>query len=202
MSIIKIRARQIYDSRGDPTVEVDVTTFKGTFRAGVPSGASSGVYEALELRDEDESIHMGRGVKRALANINDIIGPAIIERKINVCDQAGIDRFMIELDGTENKSRLGANAILGVSLAVAQAGAGEKGISLFRYIAQLAENDKLFLPVPAFSVISGGAKAGNRLAMQEFMILPLGAKTFDEAMRMGTEVDLLQTLKTVMKHWI
>uniref|UniRef100_A0AC34FAI1 Phosphopyruvate hydratase n=1 Tax=Panagrolaimus sp. ES5 TaxID=591445 RepID=A0AC34FAI1_9BILA len=188
MPITRIFARQIYDSRGNPTVEVDLTTDKGVFRAAVPSGASTGVHEALELRDKDDKVHLGKGVLKAVANINDKIAPALIAKNFDVTDQTGIDRFMLELDGTENKSNLGANAILGVSLAACKAGAVHKGMPLYKYIAQLAGIDKVVLPVPAFNVINGGSHAGNKLAMQEFMILPLGAKTFKEAMQMGSEI--------------
>jgi enolase len=188
MPIIRVFARQIYDSRGNPTVEVDLTTDKGVFRAAVPSGASTGVHEALELRDLDAKVHHGKGVLKAVSNINDKIAPALIAKNFDVTDQTAIDRFMIELDGTENKSSLGANAILGVSLAVCKAGAVHKGMPLYKYISQLAGIEKVVLPVPAFNVINGGSHAGNKLAMQEFMILPLGAKTFKEAMQMGSEV--------------
>jgi len=188
MPITRVFARQIYDSRGNPTVEVDLTTDKGVFRAAVPSGASTGVHEALELRDKDAKVHHGKGVLQAVSNINDKIAPALIAKNFDVTDQTAIDRFMLELDGTENKSNLGANAILGVSLAVCKAGAVHKGIPLYKYISQLAGIDKVVLPVPAFNVINGGSHAGNKLAMQEFMILPLGAKTFKEAMQMGSEI--------------
>jgi enolase len=188
MAITRVFARQIYDSRGNPTVEVDLTTDKGVFRAAVPSGASTGVHEALELRDNDKNVHHGKGVLKAVSNINDRISPALIAKNFDVTDQTAIDKFMLELDGTENKSNLGANAILGVSLAVCKAGAVHKGMPLYQYIAQLAGIKKVILPVPAFNVINGGSHAGNKLAMQEFMILPLGAKTFKEAMQMGSEI--------------
>ncbi|VDN53793.1 unnamed protein product [Dracunculus medinensis] len=188
MPIHRIHARQIYDSRGNPTVEVDLSTEKGVFRAAVPSGASTGVHEALELRDLDKNVHHGKGVLRAVANINAKIGPAIVSKNFCPTQQAEIDKFMLELDGTENKSNLGANAILGVSLAVAKAGAVHKGMPLYRYIAELAGVSQVVLPVPAFNVINGGSHAGNKLAMQEFMLLPVGAKSFSEAMRMGSEI--------------
>jgi enolase len=188
MSILRIYAREIYDSRGNPTVEVDLTTDKGIFRAAVPSGASTGIYEALELRDKDPKVHLGKGVLKAIANINDKIGPALIAKNFNVTDQVAIDKFMIELDGTENKSNFGANAILGVSLAVCKAGAVHKGVPLYKYIAELNGTSKVVLPVPAFNVINGGSHAGNNLAMQEFMVLPVGAKTFREAMQIGSEI--------------
>ncbi|RHZ69363.1 hypothetical protein Glove_284g99 [Diversispora epigaea] len=198
MSISKVHARQIFDSRGNPTVEVDLTTEKGVFRAAVPSGASTGIHEALELRDGIKTDYVGKGVSKAIANINDIIAPKIIEAPLNVKDQKAIDDFLLSLDGTKNKSNLGANAILGVSLAAAKAGAAEKGIPLYQHIAELAGSKKPFvLPVPAFNVINGGSHAGNKLAMQEFMILPTGAKSFTEAMKMGSEV--YHTLKSVIK---
>ncbi|XP_044527194.1 alpha-enolase-like [Gracilinanus agilis] len=198
MSILKIHAREIFDSRGNPTVEVDLHTHKGIFRASVPSGASTGIYEALELRDGDETCFLGKGVSKAVAHINDTIAPALINKKMNVMEQEHIDKFMIDLDGTENKSKFGANAILGVSLAVCKAGAAERCIPLYRHIADLACKEELFLPVPAFNVINGGSHAGNKLAMQEFMILPIGAPTFKEAMRIGTEV--YHNLKNVIKE--
>lgn len=188
MSIIRVLARQIYDSRGNPTVEVDLTTDKGVFRAAVPSGASTGIYEALELRDKDPKVHHGKGVLTAVANINDKIAPALIAKNFQVTDQKAIDEFMLGLDGTENKSTLGANAILGVSLAVCKAGAVHRGLPLYKYIADLAGIQQVILPVPAFNVINGGSHAGNKLAMQEFMILPIGAASFREAMQIGTEI--------------
>uniref|UniRef100_A0A8C6XGC4 Alpha-enolase n=1 Tax=Naja naja TaxID=35670 RepID=A0A8C6XGC4_NAJNA len=197
MSIQKIHAREILDSRGNPTVEVDLQTGKGRFRAAVPSGASTGIYEALELRDGDKARYLGKGVLKAVEHINKTIAPALIEKKISVVEQEKIDLVMIDLDGTENKSKFGANAILGVSLAACKAGAAEKGVPLYRHIADLADNKDLILPVPAFNVINGGSHAGNKLAMQEFMILPVGASTFKEAMRIGAEV--YHNLKAVIK---
>jgi len=188
MSIKRIFARQIYDSRGNPTVEVDLQTETGIFRAKVPSGASTGIYEALELRDGDKKVHHGKGVLKAIANVNDTIATALIAKNFHVTQQKEIDQFIIDLDGTEDKSKFGANAILGVSLAVCQAGAAHKGLPLYKYIAELAGTEKIILPVPAFNVINGGSHAGNKLAMQEFMILPTGAQTFTEAMRMGSEI--------------
>lgn len=188
MSIVRVHARQIYDSRGNPTVEVDLTTDKGIFRAAVPSGASTGVHEALELRDQDKGNHHGKGVLKAVANINEKIGPALVAKGIPVTEQSAIDKFILELDGTENKSNFGANAILGVSMAVCKAGAVHKGLPLYKYIAELAGTKQVILPVPAFNVINGGSHAGNKLAMQEFMILPVGASSFKEAMRMGSEI--------------
>lgn len=197
MSVTNVHARMIFDSRGNPTVEVDVTTNKGVFRAAVPSGASTGIYEALELRDGDKSRFLGKGVDKAIANINNTLGPALVDSKINVAEQTAIDELMLKLDGTPNKTNLGANAILGVSLAVCKAGAAEKEIPLYRHIAKLAGKDKVILPVPSFNVINGGSHAGNALAMQEFMIMPTGAKDFQEAMRMGSEI--YQHLKSVIK---
>ena len=184
-------------SRGNPTVEVDITTSKGTFRAAVPSGASTGIYEALELRDKDPNRFLGKGVLKAVENVNTVIGPALIAKNIDVTKQAEVDQLMLALDGTENKSKLGANAILGVSLAVCKAGAAHKGVPLYRHIADLAGNKDVILPCPAFNVINGGTHAGNKLAMQEFMILPTGASSFREALRIGSEV--YHTLKSVVK---
>uniref|UniRef100_A0A8C9WAM9 Beta-enolase n=1 Tax=Scleropages formosus TaxID=113540 RepID=A0A8C9WAM9_SCLFO len=175
MSITKIHAREILDSRGNPTVEVDLYTAKGLFRAAVPSGASTGVHEALELRDGDKARFLGKGTLKAMEHVNKDIAPKLIEKKFSVVEQEKIDQFMLELDGTENKSKFGANAILGVSLAVCKAGAAEKGVPLYRHIADLAGHKDVILPVPAFNVINGGSHAGNKLAMQEFMILPVGA---------------------------
>jgi len=197
-TISKIHARQIFDSRGNPTVEVEVTTPKGTFRAAVPSGASTGIHEALELRDGDKSKWMGKGCLKAVSNVNDILGPALIKANLDVANQEAVDQFMLNLDGTKNKSKFGANAILGVSLAVARAGAAQKGVPLYQHLADLAgKKDPFILPVPAFNVINGGSHAGNKLAMQEFMILPTGASSFAEAMRMGSEV--YHHLKSVIK---
>ncbi|GKB19271.1 enolase [Tanacetum coccineum] len=202
MATIKsVKARQIFDSRGNPTVEVDVTLSDGSLaRAAVPSGASTGVYEALELRDGG-SDYLGKGVLKAVDNVNSIIAPALIGK--DPTEQTKIDNFMVqELDGTVNewgwcKQKLGANAILAVSLAVCKAGASVKKIPLYKHIANLAGNKTLVLPVPAFNVINGGSHAGNKLAMQEFMILPVGASSFKEAMKMGVEV--YHNLKSVIK---
>lgn len=198
MPIKSIKARQIFDSRGNPTVEVDLVTELGLFRAAVPSGASTGVHEALELRDNIKGEYHGKGVLTAIKNINDIIAPELLKQNVEVTDQSVIDQFMLTLDGTENKSKLGANAILGVSLAVAKAGAAKKGVPLYKHIADLAGNSNIVLPVPAFNVINGGSHAGNKLAMQEFMILPTGAASFNEAMRMGSEV--YHYLKKIIKE--
>lgn len=201
VTIQKVKARQIFDSRGNPTVESDVFLSDGTFaRAAVPSGASTGVYEALELRDGGKD-YLGKGVQKAVDNVNSIIGPALVGK--NPVDQVAIDDFMVkELDGTQNqwgwcKQRLGANAILAVSLAVCKAGAAVKKIPLYQHIADLAGNKTLVMPVPAFNVINGGSHAGNKLAMQEFMILPVGASSFAQAMKMGAEV--YHNLKAVIK---
>ncbi|XP_030453768.1 enolase [Syzygium oleosum] len=196
-----IKARQIFDSRGNPTVEAEVTLDDGIFaRAAVPSGASTGVYEALELRDGG-SDYLGKGVSKAVENINSIIGPALVGK--DPTEQTEIDNFMVQqLDGTVNewgwcKQKLGANAILAVSLAVCKAGADAHKIPLYKHIANLAGNSKLVLPLPAFNVINGGSHAGNKLAMQEFMIFPVGAGSFKEAMKMGVEV--YHHLKAVIK---
>jgi len=195
--IVGVKARMIYDSRGNPTIEVDLTTAKGTFRAAVPSGASTGIHEALELRDGDKAQWHGKGVDKAIDNINTIIGPKVIEAAMNPVDQKALDDFMIQLDGTENKSKLGANAILGVSMAACKAASAAKGVPLYRHIADLAGNVKVIMPVPSFNVINGGSHAGNRLAMQEFMIFPTGASSFKEAMKMGSEI--YHHLKKVIK---
>lgn len=201
ITIVSVKARQIFDSRGNPTVEADVTTSDGVLsRAAVPSGASTGVYEALELRDGG-SDYLGKGVSKAVGNVNTIIGPALIGK--DPTEQVAIDNLMVQqLDGTVNewgwcKQKLGANAILAVSLAVCKAGAHAKGIPLYKHIANLAGNKNFVLPVPAFNVINGGSHAGNKLAMQEFMILPTGASSFKEAMKMGAEV--YHHLKSVIK---
>uniref|UniRef100_A0A8C7U8P0 phosphopyruvate hydratase n=1 Tax=Oncorhynchus mykiss TaxID=8022 RepID=A0A8C7U8P0_ONCMY len=190
MSILKIHAREIFDSRGNPTVEVDLYTKKGLFRAAVPSGASTGIYEALELRDNDKTRYLGKGTLFDFPNVQS-------HPDVSVLEQEKVDQLMLDMDGTENKSKFGANAILGVSLAVCKAGAAEKGVPLYRHIADLAGNPDVILPVPAFNVINGGSHAGNKLAMQEFMILPVGASTFKEAMRIGAEV--YHNLKNVIK---
>lgn len=180
-TIEHIHAREILDSRGNPTIEVDIETETGFGRASVPSGASTGTNEALELRDKGKRF-MGKGVLKAVENVNTEIRNAIIG--LDVRDQRSIDNTMLEIDGTENKSRLGANAILGVSLAVAHAAADSIGISLYRY---LGGTNAFMLPCPTMNVINGGKHAGNELAIQEFMIQPGGAKTFSEALRMGAE---------------
>jgi enolase len=192
-----LKAREILDSRGNPTVEVDLCTERGMFRAAVPSGASTGVYEALELRDGDKTQWHGKGVLKALANINDIIAPKVVEAGLNPVDQNALDDFMLKLDGTPNKSKLGANAILGVSMAACKAAAAAKGVPLYKHIADLAGFEKVIMPVPSFNVINGGSHAGNALAMQEFMIFPTGASSVAEAMKMATEI--YHHLKKVIK---
>eukprot|EP00271_Cylindrocystis_brebissonii_P001729 TRINITY_DN11_c0_g2_i1.p1 TRINITY_DN11_c0_g2~~TRINITY_DN11_c0_g2_i1.p1 ORF type:complete len:499 (+),score=142.63 TRINITY_DN11_c0_g2_i1:173-1669(+) len=193
--IKSIKARQIIDSRGNPTVEVDLVAGDTFYRAAVPSGASTGIYEALELRDGDKSKWGGKGVMKAVANINEKIAPKLVG--LDPRNQGEIDALMLELDGTPNKASLGANAILGVSLSVCIAGAAAEGIPLYRHIAALAGTKELVMPVPAMNVINGGSHAGNKLAMQEFMILPVGAASFSEAMQMGSEV--YHILKGIIK---
>ncbi|KAH9397140.1 Enol-1p [Tyrophagus putrescentiae] len=197
MHIQKCFARQIFDSLGNPTIEVDLTTENGTFRAAVPSGASTGVHEALELRDNDKSKYHGKSVMKAINNVNQIIAPKLVGSNVDVSNQAAVDDLLCKLDGTENKSTLGANAILGVSMAAAKAGAAKKGVPLYQHLGDLVGAKGFIMPVPAFNVINGGSHAGNKLAMQEFMILPTGAASFSEAMRMGTEV--YHHLKSVIK---
>ncbi len=191
--IVNIHARQILDSRGNPTVEVDVQTDRGVLgRAAVPSGASTGVHEAVELRDEDKGRFLGKGVLKAVNNVNKILNQEL--HGYFVEDQRAIDAKMIELDGTENKSNLGANAMLGVSLACAKAAAIESGQSLYRYIGGVNANT---LPVPMMNILNGGSHADNKIDVQEFMIMPFGAKNFAEALRMGAEV--FHNLKKVLK---
>ncbi|KAI8922055.1 enolase [Powellomyces hirtus] len=198
MSVQKVHARQIFDSRGNPTVEVEVTTDKGLFRAAVPSGASTGIHEAIELRDQDKASYMGKSVLKAVGNVNNTISAALSKANLDVTNQKAVDDFLIQLDGTDNKGKLGANAILGVSLAICRAGAAHKGVPLYQHIADIAGKKEPFvLPVPTFNVINGGSHAGNKLAMQEFMIMPTGASSFTEAMKMGSEV--YHHLKAVIK---
>jgi len=184
-----LKARSIFDSRGNPTVEVDLTTNLGVFRAAVPSGASTGIYEALEMRDKVKSEYHGKGVKQAIANVNGPIAGALVGKDLEISNQESMDKILLDLDGTKNKEKLGANAILGVSLAVAKAAAAHNKIPLYRHLANLAGNktEKMLLPVPVFNVINGGSHAGNKLAMQEFMLFPHGAANFTEAMKMGSE---------------
>lgn len=190
MVISKIHARYVYDSRGNPTVEVDITTEDGLFRSIVPSGASTGASEAIELRDGDKSKWLGKGVTKAVDNVNKIIGPALIESKIDVRDQRAVDKFLLDFDGTPNKQKYGANALLGISLAAAKAGAAANKIPLYEHIAKLsgAKTDSYVLPVPFQNVLNGGSHAGGSLAFQEFMIAPIEAPTFSEALRIGSEV--------------
>jgi len=191
--ILNIHARQILDSRGNPTVEVEVITDDGAFgRAAVPSGASTGVHEAVELRDGDKGRYLGRGVLKAVDNVNTTLNEEL--RGMDITDQKGIDMAMIELDGTENKANLGANAILGVSLAVAHAAAISTGQPLYRYIGGV---NACTLPIPMMNIINGGSHADNSIDFQEFMIMPVGAKNFTDAIRMGAEV--FHNLKTVLK---
>ncbi len=192
-TIINVIGREILDSRGNPTVEAEVILESGhSGLAAVPSGASTGSHEALELRDEDPKRFLGRGVKKAVRNINNIIAPKLLGK--DALDQTGIDRMMIQLDGTSNKSKLGANAILAVSLACAKASANYLGIPLFRYIGGLTANA---LPVPLMNILNGGVHADNNLDLQEFMIAPVGAKTFSDGLRMAVEV--YHNLKSVLK---
>jgi len=192
-TIIDVVGREILDSRGNPTVEVDVVLDDGSFeRAAVPSGASTGAYEAVELRD-DEDRYQGKGVQNAVNNINNIIGPELTG--YDVTDQVGIDELMLELDGTDNKGKLGANAILGVSLAVAKAGAASTNNYLFNYIGGV--NAKK-LPVPMMNILNGGEHADNNVDIQEFMIMPTGADSFSQALQMGAEV--YQNLKSVLQN--
>ncbi|POY38541.1 phosphopyruvate hydratase [Solitalea longa] len=191
--ILDVKARQILDSRGNPTVEVDVITENGVVgRAAVPSGASTGMHEAVELRDDDKSVYMGKGVLKAVANVNDNLVDAL--RGMDVFDQNLIDKAMIEIDGSENKGNLGANAVLGVSLAVAKAAAQESRQSLYRYIGGVNANT---LPIPMMNIVNGGAHADNKIDYQEFMVMPVGAESFSHALRMGTEV--FHHLKNVLK---
>lgn len=191
-TILDIYAREVLDSRGNPTVEVEVYTESGAFgRAIVPSGASTGEHEAVELRDGDKSRYLGKGVLKAVENVNEIIAPELVG--MDATDQIGIDRLMIELDGTENKGKLGANAILGVSMAVAHAAADFVGLPLYRYLGGFNAKQ---LPTPMMNIINGGSHADNNVDFQEFMILPVGAPTFKEAIRMGAEV--FHALKSVL----
>ena len=203
-TIASVKAREIIDSRGNPTVEADVILANGqVFSAAVPSGASTGVYEALELRDKDPKRYNGKGCLAAVANVNNIINPAL--KGMDCTKQVQIDNKMVqELDGTKNewgwcKGKLGANAILAVSLATARAGAASSNVPLYQYLAQLAgkSTDKFVMPVPSLNIINGGAHAGNSLEIQEFMILPTGATSFAEGIRLGAEV--YHTLASLLK---
>ena len=191
--IASIHARQILDSRGNPTVEVDVLTDDGAFgRAAVPSGASTGVHEAVELRDNDKSNYLGKGVLQAVGHVNTTITNTIIGMEVS--DQVGVDQAMIDADGTPNKAKLGANAILAVSMAIAKAAAEEAGMPLYRYIG--GTNARV-MPVPMMNIINGGSHADNKIDFQEFMVMPVGASSFSEGLRWGTEV--FHALKTVLK---
>ena len=191
--IIEVRARQILDSRGNPTVEVDVLTDEGALgRAAVPSGASTGIHEAAELRDNDKKKYVGKGVLKAVKNVNDIIAKNI--NGFDITAQAAIDQLMIELDGTANKSKLGANAILAVSLAVAKAAAEEANLPLYRYIGG---TNARTLPMPMMNILNGGAHADNKIDFQEFMIMPVGAPSFSEGLRWGVEI--FHQLKSTLK---
>lgn len=195
MTIIEhVHAREILDSRGNPTVEVDVVLADGSLgRAAVPSGASTGAFEAVELRDGDKERYLGKGVRKAVENVNEILAPELIG--LEATDQAGVDSVLIEVDGTENKGRLGANAILGVSMAVAKAAAASYGLPLYQYLGGV--NAKV-LPVPMMNILNGGEHADNNVDIQEFMIMPVGAPTFSEALRMGTEV--FHSLRAVLQE--
>ncbi|MFO7311287.1 MAG: phosphopyruvate hydratase [Bacillota bacterium] len=195
MTVIEtVKAREILDSRGNPTVEVEVHLMDGSVgRAAVPSGASTGAHEAVELRDGDKRRYLGRGVQQAVENVREKIAPEIVG--MDALEQVEIDRLMIELDGTPNKSRLGANAILGVSLAVAKAAAASVGLPLYRYVGGAAARD---LPVPLMNILNGGKHADNNVDIQEFMIMPVGASSFAEGLRMGVEV--FHSLKAVLRE--
>lgn len=194
MSLITdIYAREVLDSRGNPTIEVEAWTENGAHgRAMVPSGASTGIFEAVELRDGDKGRYLGKGVETAVSNVNDIIADEVIG--MEVFDQIAIDQLLIELDGTHNKGKLGANAILGVSIAVARAAADELGLPLYQYIGGV--NSKT-LPVPMMNILNGGEHADNNVDIQEFMVMPVGAENFKEALRMGAEI--FHSLKSVLK---
>ncbi|MHA4843253.1 phosphopyruvate hydratase [Flavitalea antarctica] len=191
--ISEIHARQILDSRGNPTIEVDILTDEGALgRAAVPSGASTGIHEAVELRDNDKKIYVGKGVLKAVKNVNTLIAEKLLG--FDVADQAGLDQALIDLDGTENKSHLGANATLAVSMAVAKAAAAESGLPLFRYVG--GTNSRT-LPIPMMNILNGGAHADNKIDFQEFMVMPVGATSFSEGLRWGVEI--FHALKTVLK---
>lgn len=192
--IASIHARQILDSRGNPTVEVDVITESGYIgRAAVPSGASTGKHEAVELRDGDKAVYVGKGVLKAIDNVNNIIAPKLLG--VPVTDQALVDRMLIDIDGTANKAKLGANATLAVSMAVAKAGAQASNLNLYRYLGGV---NAITLPVPLMNILNGGAHADNKIDFQEFMIVPTGAATFSEGLRWGVEI--FHQLKTVLKQ--
>jgi enolase len=190
--ILQVNAREILDSRGNPTVEAEVQTDSGLGRAAVPSGASTGEHEAIELRDGDKNRYLGKGVSKAVANINDQLGPALIG--LSALDQPAIDRVLLEIDGTPNKSKLGANAILAVSMAVARAASDTLGLPLWRYLGGIQAR---VLPTPLMNIINGGMHADSGLEVQEFMIVPMGFSTFAEALRCGTEI--FHSLKAILK---
>ena len=193
--ITDVYAREVLDSRGNPTVEVEVLTESGAFgRALVPSGASTGEYEAVELRDGDDTRYLGKGVEEAVENVNEVIGPELVDGDFSVLEQVSIDKMMIALDGTENKGKLGANAILGVSMAVAKAAADLLGQPLYKYLGGFGA---VQLPVPMMNIINGGEHADNNVDIQEFMIMPVGAESFKEGLRMGAEI--FHNLKKVLK---
>ena len=190
IKISEVRGREILDSRGNPTVEADVTLADGgTGRAGVPSGASTGSREAVELRDGDASRYLGKGVQKAVGNVNGALRDALLGKEF--ADQRAVDQCMVDLDGSDNKGRLGANALLAVSLAVAKAEAAANGLSLFRHLG-----DSTMMPVPMMNIINGGAHANNSVDIQEFMVLPVGAPSFTEALRYGAEI--FHSLKSVL----
>ncbi|WP_017547908.1 phosphopyruvate hydratase [Salinicoccus carnicancri] len=194
--ITDVYAREVLDSRGNPTVEVEVLTESGAFgRALVPSGASTGEYEAVELRDADETRYLGKGVEKAVENVNEKIGPELVDGDFSVLEQVSIDKMMIALDGTDNKGELGANAILGVSMAVAKAAADFMGQPLYKYLGGF---NAVQLPVPMMNIINGGEHADNNVDIQEFMIMPVGAESFKEALRMGAEI--FHSLKKVLNE--
>ena len=196
MRIVRVHAREILDSRGDPTVEVDVTLAGGAFgRAAVPSGASTGEREALALRDGDKSRYGGKGVRKAVGKVNRNIAKALVNREL---DQRGVDEALMALDGTPTKSELGANAILGVSMAAARAEAAANGLPLYRHIGALYGNDRFTLPVPMMNILNGGAHADLSVDFQEFMVMPLGTASFSEALRTGDEI--FQTLRGILKR--
>lgn len=191
--IANIQARQILDSRGNPTLEVEVTTRNGIMgRAAVPSGASTGIHEAVELRDGDKNVYMGKGVLNAVNNVNTVLNEALNGQY--VMDQTALDNYMLSIDGTANKEKLGANAILGVSLAISKAAAQECGLPLYKYIGGVGANT---LPVPMMNILNGGSHADNKIDIQEFMVMPFGANSFSEGLQMGTEI--FHTLKAVLK---
>ena len=196
MSIIaSVHARQILDSRGNPTVEVDVITESGFFgRAAVPSGASTGKHEAVELRDGDKAVYVGKGVLKAVENVNKIIAPKLLG--VPATEQALVDKMLIEIDGTANKAKLGANATLAVSMAVAKAAAQASNLNLYRYLGGV---NAITLPVPLMNILNGGVHADNKIDFQEFMIVPTGASIFSEGLRWGVEI--FHQLKNVLKKW-